>query len=162
VLELLSFCAAGLAFWPEFDDFWAVSEGRIIAALMRYADPNGGDEHVRVSELEAESAPALGAVAAVEAWWDRLRLGELFGGKTGDAVPAMVANRLVDPSSKRPVPEWVEKDVAMPAWFVAPPLHRYYRAVDAVAEDKAAIEEHLYARLTDLANLDLSLVCLKT
>ncbi len=133
---------------------------RIIAALMRHVDPNGSDaEQVRVSELEAESAPALGAIAAVEALWDQLRLGELFEGETGDAVFAMVANRLVDPSSKRRVPEWVENDVAMPDWFVAPPLHRYYLSVDSVAEDKAGIEEHLYARLTDLANLDLSLVC---
>ena len=68
-------------------------------------------------------------MAALEAWWDRLRLGELFGGKTGDAVPAMVANRLVDPSSKRKVPEWVDNDVAMPSWFVPPLLYRYYRCI---------------------------------
>ena len=71
----------------------------------------------------------------------------------------MVANRLVSPSSKRRVPEWVREDVAMPAWFTHPPLHTYYRAVDTVADTKDATETHLYARLTDLANLDLSLVC---
>jgi hypothetical protein len=71
----------------------------------------------------------------------------------------MVANRLVSPTSKRRVPEWAREDVAMPSWFGHPPLHRYYQAVDVVAEAKEATEEHLYARLTDLTNLDLSLVC---
>lgn len=131
---------------------------RIVAALMRHADPTS-DGRVSVSDLEAETAPALGAVAAVESWWTRLGLGDLFGAGTGDAVFAMVTNRLVAPSSKRRVPEWAAEDVAMPAWFDVPPLHRYYRAVDAVAESKDATEEHLYQRLTDLANLDLSLVC---
>jgi len=133
---------------------------RIVAALMRHADPSGNEGgRVSVSDLESETAPALGAVAAVEAWWNRLGLGDLFEGDTGDAVFAMVANRLVARSSKRRVPEWAAEDVAMPEWFVAPPLHRYYLSVDAVAEDKVRIEEHLYRRLTDLANLDLSLVC---
>ena len=133
---------------------------RIVAALMRHADPSGNEGgRVSVSDLESETAPALGAVAAVEAWWNRLGLGDLFEGDTGDAVFAMVANRLVARSSKRRVPEWAAEDVAMPAWFDVPPLHRYYRAVDAVAESKDATEEHLYQRLTDLANLDLSLVC---
>ena len=50
-------------------------------------------------------------------------------------------------------------DVAAPAGFSAPPLHRYYRALDAVAGAKEATEAHLYSRVADLANLDLRLVC---
>jgi len=115
---------------------------------------------VGVDELEAESALGLGAVEAVAAWWGRLGLGEHFGdGDHAQAIFAMVANRLVSPASKRRVPEWAGEDVAMPEWFDHPPLHTYYRAVDTVAEAKAATEEHMYRRLTDLANLDLSLVC---
>jgi len=49
--------------------------------------------------------------------------------------------------------------VTAPTWFSHPPLHRYNRAVDSVAESKEATESHLYARLCDLANLDLRLVC---
>jgi transposase len=136
---------------------------RIVAALKRHLDSDVGDdtagERLSVDELEASSAPGLGAVAAVAAWWDRLGLGGLFEAETAEAVFAMVANRLVAPSSKRQVPEWAREDVAMPVWFGHPPLHRYYRAVDTVAEHKEAIEGHLYSRLTDLTNLDLSLVC---
>ena len=71
----------------------------------------------------------------------------------------MVANRLIDPCSKRGMLEWVERDVAMPDGWVPPSLNQYYRAIDAVAETKQATETELYARLCDLANMDLSMVC---
>ena len=131
---------------------------RIVAALQRHLDRDP-DDRLAVADLEAEDAPALGAVAAVATYWERLRLGARFGGdEIADAVLAMVANRLVAPGSKRRVPEWTEADVVMPAGFTAPPLQRYYRAVDVVAESKDQTEQHLYAMLTTLANLDLRLV----
>jgi len=129
---------------------------RIIAALQRHVS---GD-WVHTDDLEATDARAVGAVAAVAAYWDRLDLGAHFGGgPEADAVFAMVANRLCDPTSKRRVPEWAATDVVAPAGFSHPPLHRYYRAVDTVAEAKESTESHLYGRLTDLTNLDLRLVC---
>ncbi|MGH9150656.1 MAG: IS1634 family transposase [Acidimicrobiales bacterium] len=127
---------------------------RIVAALSRHV---AGD-WVHSDDLEATDARSLGAVAAVAAYWGRLGLGAHFGADA-DAVFAMVANRLCDPCSKRRVPEWVADDVAAPEGFSYPPLHCYYRAVDTVAEIKEATETHLYARLCDLANLDLRLVC---
>ena len=131
---------------------------RIIAVLRRYVDVDA--DTVAVGDLEAESAPGLGATAAVARWWERLGLGDLFGdGDQAEAVFAMVANRLCDPAAKRRVPEWAAADVVMPRWFTHPPVHHYYRAVDRVAETKEATETHLYSRLCDLANLDLTLVC---
>ena len=47
----------------------------------------------------------------------------------------------------------------MPAGWSAPSPDQYYRALDAVADAKDATEAHLYARLCDLSNLDLRLVC---
>lgn len=129
---------------------------RIVAALARHAER----DWAAVEELSASEAPAIGAIAAVGAYWDRLGLGTHFGeGPSSHAVFAMVANRLCDPCSKRKVVEWVASDVATPEGFAHPPLHRYYRALDEVAEAKADTEAHLYARLTDLTNLDLRLVC---
>jgi hypothetical protein len=129
---------------------------RIIAALQRHVD---GD-WVRAGELAAADARSVGAVAAVAAYWHRLGLGSHFGpGPEGDAIFAMVANRLCDPCSKRRAVEWAAEDVVAPAGFSHPGVHRYYRALDAVAETKEATESHLYARLTDLANLDLRLIC---
>ncbi len=115
---------------------------------------------MRGDELEAADARALGAMAAVSAYWDRLGLGAHFGnGPEADAIMAMVANRLCDPSSKRKVAEWVSADVVAPEGFSHPPLQRYYRALDTVAQTKEATEAHLYSALCDLTNLDLRLVC---
>ena len=75
------------------------------------------------------------------------------------AVFAMVANRLVDPCSKRRLPEWTTDDVVMPAGWSAPSLDQYYRALDAVADVKPETEEYLYRRLCNLTNLNLRLVC---
>ncbi len=116
----------------------------------------------------AESAPSFGGVAAVAAYFFRLGLGELFaavGAKrrallVPDALLAMVANRLLLPSSKRrTVTDWLGEDVALPEGFSLPSLDQCYRALDVLAEKKGDLETHLYGRLTDLTNLDLRLCC---
>ena len=134
-----------------------------MAALERHLER----ERVDVGALAAEGAPAVGAVAAVWAVWQRLGLGGWFaavGARRGakaleHAVFAMVANRLVAPCSKRRLVEWAALDVVMPDGWSAPSLDQYYRALDAVSAAKDETETHLYARLCDLTNLDLRLVC---
>ena len=49
--------------------------------------------------------------------------------------------------------------MVMPDGWSAPSLDQYYRALDAVSAAKDETETHLYARLCDLTNLDLRLVC---
>ena len=136
---------------------------RIVAALSAHAE----GRWLPADQLAAEAAPAVGSVAAIDTVWRRLGLDRWFaavGDQRGaevlaDAVFAMVANRLVDPCSKRRLPEWVERDVVMPTAFQAPTAQQYYRALDVVAERKEATETELYATLCDLSNLDLRLVC---
>jgi transposase len=119
-------------------------------------------------ELTAESAPSYGAMAACDAYFSRLLLDELFDGigrrrrsvGLSDAVFAMVANRLSDPSSKRRcVTDWLGADAALPEARNAPSLDRLYRGLDAVADSKDEIEAHLFTELCNLTNLDLRLVC---
>jgi len=137
---------------------------RIIAALRAHAER----PWAALDEATIESARSVGTVAAVRTIWDRLGLGAHFDAiardrrlsySLGDATFAMVANRLGDPCSKRRLPEWLACDVAVPGGFVAPELEQLYRALDQVQAAKEQTETHLYARLTDLANLDLRLVC---
>ena len=143
---------------------------RIVAALQRHLEHEpveAADAEVDVGELSAEAARSVGATAAVATLWRRLRLDGHFAAVgveraaelLGEAVLAMIANRLIDPSSKRRLPEWIDTDVVMPAGFQAPSLDQYYRAVNAVAAVKETTEATLYAALTDLTNLDLRLVC---
>ena len=136
---------------------------RIVAALEAHMR----GERVDVGALCAEGAPAVGAVAAVAAVWRQLGLDGWFAqlserrraAALQHAVFAMAANRLVAPCSKRRLIEWAREDVVMPEWWSAPSLDQYYRALGAVADAKEETEAHLYARLCDLSNLDLRLVC---
>jgi transposase len=136
---------------------------RIIAALEAHA----ARRWVPADELAADAAPAVGSVAAAHTMWQRLGLEAWFAKLGADrgatllesAVWAMVANRLIEPCSKRRLAEWVERDVVMPAGFTPPVLQQYYRALDAVADTKEVTEAQLYAALCDLTNLDLRLVC---
>src|ERR1035438_296380 len=86
-------------------------------------------------ELTAESALSYGAMAACDAVLSRLSLDELFdtlgarrrSAGLSDAVFAMVANRLSDPSSKRRcVTDWLGADAALPEGRDVPSLDRLY------------------------------------
>jgi transposase len=136
---------------------------RIIAALRSHAEATW----VSASEMTGEDAPAFGSVAAVDTLFGRLGLDRHFeavGAKRkaqclADTIEVLVANRLCAPGSKRrTIVEWLD-NVALPESVAVPSLDQCYRAIDALADAKAATEEHLYAALTDLTNLDLRLVC---
>lgn len=137
---------------------------RIVAALSAHAEGRWVD----ADDLRAEGASSVGGIAAVKTWWDKLGLGgwcdRVGDGKglswsLGDAVFAMVANRLLEPSSKRKVVGWIADKVVAPDGFSYPALECYYRALDHVCEVKDELETLLYAQVTDLTNLNLTLVC---
>ncbi len=137
---------------------------RIIAALEAHADGTW----LSTAELEADAAPGFGAVAALHTVFRRLGLDEVFAAARGhrtaeslaDTVFVMIANRLLAPSSKRrTVIEWVNADVELPTDVTAPSLDQCYRALDTVADHVGLVEEHLFARLTSLLNLELRWCC---
>jgi transposase len=135
---------------------------RIVEALTAHAERR----YIDVEDLEAEGAPAIGGIATVKTWWDKLGLGGFFetagrrlSWSLADGVFAMTANRLLDPASKRKTVRWIEQDVVAPDGFTFPTLEQYYRALDRVHDLKSELEIFLYARLTDLTNLTLTLVC---
>jgi len=136
---------------------------RIIAALSQYAK----QDWVSTNDLGGGGAPSFGAVAAIYSYFCRLgldehftRLGKARGSqRLADTVFALIANRLMDPCSKRrTVTEWLAT-VALPEGLAAPPLGRCYRALDALCDSKDETEAELYEGICHLANLDLRLVC---
>ncbi len=136
---------------------------RIINALRAYAEGNWFE----AGELSGEGGPSFGGVAACHSYFSRLGLEAHFeavgrGRKSSslsDTVFVMLANRLLDPGSKRrTITEWLST-VAMPKQVDIPSLAQCYRAIDALADAKESTEAHLYSELCTLANLDLRLVC---
>lgn len=136
---------------------------RIIGALKAHAE----GQWTSGSAIESEGSPGLGAMAAVHAYFTRLGLDDHFArvGRSrkaptlADTVYVLLANRLLSPSSKRrTVVEWLS-DVAVPDGVSTPSLDQCYRSLDALFSAKGQTEQHLYARVTDLTNLDLRLCC---
>lgn len=143
---------------------------RIIAALRAHTDTtrSDGDDVVRAGDLEAQSAPGFGAIAAVWTLFCRLGLREHFSGVRGyrtaeslaDTVFVMIANRLLAPASKRhTIIDWIDRDVELPAGVAAPSLDQCYRALDTIAATTTATEDHLFRQLTSLLNLQLRWCC---
>jgi hypothetical protein len=102
---------------------------RIIAALQAHVQRR----YVDLDGVEVEQAPMFGTMAAVRRLWDDLGLEGLFesiGGQAGvswslaDAVFAMLAGRLVDPTSKRRTHRWIVDDVVAPDGFSFPTLQQ--------------------------------------
>jgi transposase len=134
---------------------------RIIEALSRHASRTWCPSS---SLSAAPDAPAVGAVAAAHAYWRRLGLDEHFAAigrrrrspSLSDSVFVMVANRLIDPCSKRKaIGDWLDSDVVLPSGVRPPLLDQCYRALDVVAAEKDATEEHLYSAICTLTDLDL-------
>jgi len=136
---------------------------RIIEALSRHAE---GTWCQASAISAAPDAPAVGAIEAAYAYWCQLGLDEHFAriGKArrssllADAVFVMVANRLIDPCSKRrAIGDWLRADVVAPQGVKLPSLQGCYRALDVVAEHKEATEAHLFSEICSLVDLDLRL-----
>ena len=131
---------------------------RIITALQQHA----ADTWLPTRELSADGAPGFGAVAAVHTIFQQLGLDRCLRGARknsatlADSVFVMIANRLISPWSKRrTITEWVDADVQLPTGIVAPSLDQLYRALDAIADLKPVVEQHLYGELITL----LGLIC---
>ena len=127
-------------------------------------------EAVRLaSDLEARSAQALGGMLVVERLWGelgldtlirRVRRGRKLEFDLERAVFAMVANRVLDPRSKRGLMSWL-KTVAW-AEGERPDLHHLYRSLDVLADAKDDLEVRLHQRVRDLFNQQLDLVLYDT
>ncbi len=127
-------------------------------------------EAVRLaSDLEARSARALGGLLVVERLWKELGLDALIRrvarGRQMEfdlerSAFAMVANRVLDPRSKRGLGSWLET-VAWPE-EAHPELHHLYRSLDVLADAKDDLEVHLHHRVRDLFHQQLDLVLYDT
>ena len=104
-----------------------------------------------------------GAFYVVGKIWENLGIGKIIQAKDRTApleraVFAMVANRCLAPRSKLGCYErWMREDVYFPEGQNIR-LHHLYRAMDFLADQKAAIEEALYWHLADLLSMDVDLV----
>ena len=138
---------------------------RLARSILKRCSPQelaAGDSGMKVLD-----AWTYGDVYALEALWRRVGLPELigelvderrFGFSVERALFALVANRVVAPSSKRHCQDrWLAEDVHIEG-CEGLGLQHLYRAMDVLCEHKDALEQGLYHRLADLLNLDVEVM----
>ena len=136
---------------------------RLIEGLARFSRHQA--VRSKASQPEAGWAKSWGPALVFGRLWEELGLPAILERLLGDtaavsdygeAVFAMVLNRLCDPGSKLRVSEWVQT-VYRPGWERLE-LQHFYRALDFLTERKAEIETRVYDRASDLFNLEVDLV----
>ncbi len=118
-------------------------------------------------DLDLLPARSYGGIYVAEALWRRVGLDQMVGKRAAarrDRAPhevalfAMVANRLLAPSSKLTCYDtWLARQAHFPAGE-ALTLDHLYAAMDFLAAHAEAIERELFFRVADLFSLDVDLV----
>ena len=120
-----------------------------------------------VEDIDIHDVFDFGVCYAIDSIWKQLNLSETIRNHMKehtcdiDIVPpvkAMVFNRLLEPSSKLRVSEWVTTQAIHEIFPKEIPLHHYYRSLDYLMAHKSSLEEDIFWRVSDIFNLDLSLV----
>ena len=139
--------------------------GRLLKSLERASGrrPRGAD----TAELQTGRVLEYGGVRLVQALWEQFHLSELLArllaGRGFDfdplaAIALIVFNRLLAPKSELGLFQWSDR-LWWPPFARAPlELHHLYRALDALIEVKEPLEEHLFAQLRHLFNLEVDVV----
>ena len=119
-----------------------------------------------LKDLESKATLHFGIPYVVRFLWDQFDLTKAIrealkeydvAFDVSGYVQAMVINRLINPSSKVNLFDTIE-DIYLPNVSDKWQLQHFYQALDYLVDIKPQLEHFLYHRLTDLFNLQLSLV----
>jgi hypothetical protein len=143
---------------------------RLVASVTRFLEPDRALAATAGEGLAFIESRPLGGVWVLDALWRRLGIDQtmrrLLKGRRLDASAervlfALVANRVLAPSSKLAAAGWVNDDVAIPG------LERTsddacYRAMDWLLEIHAALEREVFGQVANLLNLEVDLLFFDT
>ena len=143
---------------------------RLVASVTRFLEPDRAVAATAGEGLAFIESRPLGGVWVLDGLWHRLGIDQtmrrLLKGRRLDASAervlfALVANRVLAPSSKLAAGGWVNDDVAIPG------LERTsddacYRAMDWLLEIHAALEREVFGQVANLLNLVVDLLFFDT
>ena len=144
--------------WPE------EKLNELVFQLNEFCDLNLAP---KMEDVDVHDSFDFGACFAIDSIWKELHMSDTIRHHMKehtcdiDIVPpvkAMVFNRILEPSSKLRVFEWVTTQAIHEIYPKEIPLHHYYRSLDYLMAHKASLEEDIFWRVNDIFNLDLSLV----
>lgn len=148
---------------------------RLVRSLCRFLSP---EDVLQAQAAMGKGSRALrfiqsrpmGGAYLLRKIWERLGLEKVlvqslkersFSAPVEWAIFAMVANRALDPDSKRAVEEWVEEGVALGNEEVIS-LQHLYRAMDFLLEHKEVLQREVFFATADLLNLEVDLIFFDT
>ncbi|HET6346290.1 MAG TPA: IS1634 family transposase, partial [Myxococcota bacterium] len=155
------------------DEVTAEKVDALIRHLRKLASPESGG--ILIGELEINAVRDYGGVLVTRQLWQELGLDRLLGQlphlpsvDLEEAVFRMVCNRLLAPSSKLALTDWEDDQGILHRgwqgqieWPSGPgelAYQHYLRAMDALHPHRQQIEDHVFARVTELFSLPLNLV----
>lgn len=138
---------------------------KLAASIMRRCDPEAlaaGNPGWKLIQ-----AWPYGDAYVLEALWQRLGIPEVVAQEAASrkltfpverALFALVANRVLAPSSKLyAYDRWLRDDVRI-AGTEGLELHHLYRAMDFLVDHQEALERAIFERMSDLFNIEVDLV----
>jgi hypothetical protein len=143
---------------------------RLVASVSRFLDPDQALAATAGQGLEFIQARPLGGIWALDGLWHRLGIDttmrRLLTGRRLDTTAervlfALVANRVLAPSSKLAAAGWISDDVAIPGLEQASD-DACYRAMDWLLEIHAALEREVFGQVANLLNLEVDLLFFDT
>lgn len=148
---------------------------RLVSSLTRYLgdpDPYADPDADPVAGLRLTSSRSLGGVHLLDGLWRQLgidgALRDLLGARkfTTDVervLFALVANRALDPASKRAAADWAVHDVAIDGLGDLSD-DQAYRAMDLLVEADATaqVQEAVFFAVANLLNLDVDVILFDT
>ncbi|MGC4857127.1 IS1634 family transposase, partial [Micromonospora sp. DT4] len=143
---------------------------RLIDALSRLLDPADALAAATPAGLSFVQSRPLGGVWLLDGLWRQLGIGKIVRDMVNThrrevdverVLFALVANRVLKPSSKLAASEWVCHDVHLPG---LPNVgdDACYRAMDDLIEVEPALTRAIYDSIADLLNLEVDLLFFDT
>ncbi|MFQ5722509.1 MAG: IS1634 family transposase [Candidatus Aminicenantales bacterium] len=143
-----------------------LQDGGLDALIQGLSKFSKNLEIIRASQdLVADWSKEYGAVLVFRKLWEELKMDQIlkhhlkshrYKSDIGEAVFALVLNRILEPYSKKRAELWLE-EVYEPR-FSSLRLQHFYRCLDFLSEHKPKIEEELFGEVKDLFNLELDVV----
>jgi Transposase DDE domain len=145
---------------------------RLVRSISRFLDPEQALAASVGSELVFTGSRPYGGGYLLDALWRRLGIDKALtaaaaGRKVSPAVErlifTLVANRALDPCSKRHALEWAAADVALPGvGELGGEPQVFYRAMDFLLQADPQIQEQVFFAVANLLNLEVDVLLFDT
>jgi transposase len=143
---------------------------RFLGANQLESKNNNNPKNSKIPEIKMIKAQTIGGVWVLNELWKKLGIKEAIEHRLTDrkfrapverALFAMVTNRVLNPSSKLAIEDWVGREVAIPGLDTFD-VHHGYRTMDFLLECEEEIQLEVFNSVAHLLNLEVDLLFFDT